>query len=73
MRVVLSIPDRIGREAERLAREDGVSLAEYAARAIGSHVKAASRQRAIDAINAMLGSAGRAGAGMDDHYRERRS
>jgi hypothetical protein len=54
MQITLTLRERIGREAARLAAEEGASLAEFCARAVEAHVKAASRQRAVEQIDALL-------------------
>jgi hypothetical protein len=56
MDIRLTLSDRIGREAERLAAEEGVPLAEFCAEAVRTHVKQLSQQRAIAQIDALLGA-----------------
>jgi metal-responsive CopG/Arc/MetJ family transcriptional regulator len=56
MQITLSVPERIAREAERLAREEGTAISEFCARAVEAYVKTESQQRAIDQINALLES-----------------
>jgi hypothetical protein len=55
MQITLTLGERVGREAARLAAEDRVPLAEFCARALEAHVKQASQQRALEQIDALLG------------------
>jgi metal-responsive CopG/Arc/MetJ family transcriptional regulator len=73
MRITMSVPERIAREAERLAREEGTAIAEFCARAVEEYVKTESQQRAIDQINALLESPGSELFGPPGTIRERPS
>lgn len=55
MDITLNLPERILREAERLAREEGVRVASYLADAVEEYVKTASQQRAVAQIHELLG------------------
>ncbi len=55
MRVTVHVPDDIGKEAEEVAKQAGVSVSALYAKAVAEHVRAARRKRAFEAINSLIG------------------
>lgn len=56
MRIELRLPERIGRETERLADELGTPVPDLCARAVEDYIKRLSQQRAIETIDSLLRS-----------------
>lgn len=55
MRVTVSIPDPIGREAEELARERGTSVSALYANAVEELLRQHRRREAIEALRKVIG------------------
>lgn len=55
MRITVHVPDDIGAEAERVAREQGVSVSSLYAEAVELHLREVKRQRAFAAITGIIG------------------
>jgi metal-responsive CopG/Arc/MetJ family transcriptional regulator len=53
MKTAISIPDRIFRAAERAAKRQKVSRSRFYAQAVDAYLKAQSRKRITEALNAV--------------------
>ncbi len=58
MRITVTIPDEIAREAKLLAAQLGKPVSAIYTEAIEMHVKALRRTQAIEAINSIIGQGG---------------
>lgn len=56
MRVTVTVPDPVGAEAEKVAEEEGVSVSALYARAVERFIEERRRERAIQAIDAVIGT-----------------
>lgn len=57
MRVTVSIPDPIGGEAEKAAREEGMSLSAVVAQAVERYLEERRRDKALQRIASLIGTA----------------
>ncbi|HEY8468346.1 MAG TPA: hypothetical protein VIL18_01825 [Longimicrobiales bacterium] len=57
MRITVNIPDPVGQEAEELAREEGMSVSALFASAVERYLEQRRRERAIERIGALIGTA----------------
>ena len=57
MRVTVHVPDEVGKKAEQLAKDKGVSVSSLYAEVIEAHVKEERRKRAFERINNLIGKA----------------
>lgn len=71
MRVTVNIPDPIGLEAEEIAREEGLSVSALFARAVEQYLEERRRERAIERIGALIGTARVAPDALDVLERDR--
>jgi len=61
VRITVHVPDDIGAEAERVAREQGVSVSSLYAEAVELHLRELRRQQAFAAIRGIIGQTPAAG------------
>ena len=57
MRITFRIPDEVGKKAEQLAEEKGMSVSSLYAEVIEIYVKEERRKRAFERINSLIGKA----------------
>ena len=57
MRITFRIPDDVGKKAEQLAEEKGLSVSSLYAEVIEVYVKEERRKRAFERINSLIGKA----------------
>ncbi len=55
MRVTVSVPDDLGKTAEEIARQQGISVSAFYARAVEERVDQLRRQQAAERINRHVG------------------
>lgn len=58
MRVTVHMPDPVGEEAARLAKERGISVSALYKEAVEKHTKEARRQLAVERMDRLFGSGG---------------
>jgi metal-responsive CopG/Arc/MetJ family transcriptional regulator len=56
MRITVNVPDPVAEEAEEVAEEAGISLSALFAQAVESYLARRRRDRAIERINALIGT-----------------
>ncbi len=57
MRVTVFLPDEVGEEAKKLAKDRGVSVSALCGEVIEAYVKEERRKRAFERINRLIGNA----------------
>ena len=55
MRVTVSVPDNLGKATEEIARQEGISVSAFYARAVEERVEQLRRQQAAERINRHVG------------------
>lgn len=73
MRVTVNIPDPIGQQAEEAAQEEGVSVSALFAQAVEKYLEERRRERAIQRINALIGTAHVAPNALEEMERDRKA
>ena len=56
MRVTVYVPDAVGKEAAKLARDRGVSVSSLYAEVMAAYIKEERRKRAVERIDSLIGT-----------------
>lgn len=73
MRITVTVPDQIGRDAEQMAREEGTSVSAFYADAIERWIRELRRQRAVGRVRGLIGASEVAPGASEELSRTRRA